>query len=106
VPIEEICRDRIRGCFRPLCAHWCIKITYGNLQESVAAVNNEGLDSLIISLDLLSAIIQAIDPAKSDVLVVSAVILLMGRLVRNGGNGLQVVDSTARFLMTNTLDLK
>jgi hypothetical protein len=34
----------------------------------VAAVNNEGLDFLIISLDLLSAI----DPAKSDGLVVSA----------------------------------
>jgi hypothetical protein len=48
--------------------HRCIKIIYGNLQESVAAVNNEGLDFLIINLDLLSAI----DPAKSDGLVVSA----------------------------------
>jgi hypothetical protein len=42
----------------------------------VAAVNNEGLeepdkDFLITSLDLLSAIIQAIDPAKSEALVVS-----------------------------------
>jgi hypothetical protein len=47
----------------PSLFHRCIKIIYGNLQESAAAVNNEGLDFLIISLDLLSAIIQAINPA-------------------------------------------
>ncbi|KAN0070709.1 Armadillo-type fold [Elaphomyces granulatus] len=63
--------------FAPPLFHRCIKIIYGNLQESVAAVNNEGVeepdkDFLITSLDLLSAIIQAIDPAKSEALVVSA----------------------------------
>ncbi|KAL4880958.1 armadillo-type protein [Aspergillus karnatakaensis] len=55
----------------------CTKIIYENLQEYVAAVNNQGLDEpdkdfLVTSLDLLSAIIQAIDPRKSGELVANS----------------------------------
>jgi len=56
--------------FAPPLFHRCI---YGNLQESVAAVNNKAWRSSTLPdhrLDLLSAIIQAIDPAKSEALVV------------------------------------
>jgi hypothetical protein len=46
--------------FVPPLFHRCIKVIHGNLQESVAAVNNEGLeepdkDFLITSLDLSPA---------------------------------------------------
>jgi transportin-1 len=66
--------------FSPFAAplfHRCIKIIYENLQESVAAVNNDAVDEpdkdfLITSLDLLSGIIQAIDPQKSGELVASS----------------------------------
>ncbi|EYE98912.1 putative importin beta-2 subunit [Aspergillus ruber CBS 135680] len=52
----------------------CTKIIYENLQEYVASVNNQAIDEpdkdfLVTSLDLLSAIIQAIDPQKSSELV-------------------------------------
>ena len=52
----------------------CTKIIYQNLEESIASVNNEAVeepdkDFLVTSLDLLSAIIQAIDPQKSGELV-------------------------------------
>ncbi|KAL2822343.1 armadillo-type protein [Aspergillus cavernicola] len=52
----------------------CTKIIYENLQEYVASVNNKAIDEpdkdfLVTSLDLLSAIIQAIDPRKSGELI-------------------------------------
>ncbi|CAI7671587.1 hypothetical protein N7533_005980 [Penicillium manginii] len=52
----------------------CSKIIYQNLEESIASVNNETVDEpdkdfLVTSLDLLSGIIQAIDPQKSGELV-------------------------------------
>ncbi|KAJ5091286.1 armadillo-type protein [Penicillium alfredii] len=55
----------------------CIKIIYENLQEYMASVNNEAIDEpdkdfLVTSLDLLSAIIQAIDPQKSGELVANS----------------------------------
>ncbi|KAL4995313.1 armadillo-type protein [Aspergillus recurvatus] len=55
----------------------CIKIIYENLQEYVASVNNNTIDEpdkdfLVTSLDLLSAIIQAIDPNKSGELVANS----------------------------------
>lgn len=55
----------------------CIKIIYENLQEYLAAVNNQTFDEpdkdfLVTSLDLLSAIIQAIDPQKSGELVANS----------------------------------
>ncbi|KAL1983607.1 hypothetical protein VTN96DRAFT_10186 [Rasamsonia emersonii] len=66
--------------FSPFAAplfHRCIKIIYQNLQESIAAAQNDALDEpdkdfLITSLDLLSAIIQAIDSQKSGELVANA----------------------------------
>ncbi|KAL2220641.1 putative importin beta-2 subunit [Thermoascus aurantiacus ATCC 26904] len=62
--------------FAPPLFHRCTKIIYENLQQHVAAVNNEEIDEpdkdfLVTSLDLLSAIIQAIDPQKSSELVAS-----------------------------------
>ncbi|PGH26527.1 hypothetical protein AJ80_01841 [Polytolypa hystricis UAMH7299] len=55
----------------------CIKIIYDNLQAYIAAVtNNSGdepdKDFLVTSLDLLSAIIQAIDPQKSSELIANS----------------------------------
>ncbi|KAL7658849.1 hypothetical protein ACMYSQ_001791 [Aspergillus niger] len=55
----------------------CIKIIYENLQEYMASVNNQAIDEpdkdfLVTSLDLLSAIIQAIDPQKSGELVANS----------------------------------
>ncbi|KAI9814214.1 MAG: hypothetical protein M1827_003380 [Pycnora praestabilis] len=57
----------------------CIKIIHQNLEEYLQAVNNQGLekpdkDFLVTSLDLLSAIIQALglSPQKSGELVSSA----------------------------------
>ncbi|KAE8355330.1 armadillo-type protein [Aspergillus coremiiformis] len=56
--------------FAPPLFQRCIKIIYENLQEYVASVHNQAVeepdkDFLVTSLDLLSAIIQAIDPQKS-----------------------------------------
>ncbi|KKK13918.1 hypothetical protein P175DRAFT_0521964 [Aspergillus ochraceoroseus IBT 24754] len=55
----------------------CTKIIYENLQEYMASVNNQAIDEpdkdfLVTSLDLLSAIIQAIDPHKSGELVANS----------------------------------
>jgi hypothetical protein len=55
----------------------CTKIIYENLQEYMASVNNQAVeepdkDFLVTSLDLLSAIIQAIDPRKSGELVANS----------------------------------
>ncbi|RAL60797.1 hypothetical protein DID88_009902 [Monilinia fructigena] len=52
----------------------CVTIIHQNLQDFMAAVNNPGLDTpdkdfLITSLDLLSAIIQAVDEKQSAALV-------------------------------------
>jgi HEAT repeat protein len=52
----------------------CIKIIHQNLEEYLAAVNNPILDSpdkdfLVTSLDLLSAIVQAVDEKQSAALV-------------------------------------
>lgn len=52
----------------------CIKIIYDNIQEYLAAISQKTEDEpdrdfLIASLDLLSSIIQAIDPQKSSELV-------------------------------------
>ncbi|EDO04525.1 hypothetical protein SS1G_07008 [Sclerotinia sclerotiorum 1980 UF-70] len=52
----------------------CVTIIHQNLKESVAAVNNPGLDApdkdfQVTSLDLLSAIIQAVDDKQSAALV-------------------------------------
>jgi transportin-1 len=52
----------------------CIKIIHQNLEEYMAAVNNPGLDTpdkdfLVTSLDLLSAIVQAVDNKQSAALV-------------------------------------
>lgn len=63
--------------FAPPLFQRCIKIIYENLQEYVASVNNQGIDEpdkdfLVTSLDLLSAIIQAIDPQKSGELIASS----------------------------------
>ncbi|KAL4970331.1 putative importin beta-2 subunit [Aspergillus stella-maris] len=63
--------------FAPPLFQRCTKIIYQNLQEYVASVNNHTLDEpdkdfLVTSLDLLSAIIQAIDPAKSGELVANS----------------------------------
>lgn len=63
--------------FAPPLFQRCIKIIYQNLQEYLAAVNNQTFDEpdkdfLVTSLDLLSAIIQAIDPQKSGELVANS----------------------------------
>ncbi|KAA8651479.1 hypothetical protein EYZ11_004548 [Aspergillus tanneri] len=63
--------------FAPPLFQRCTKIIYGNLQEYIASVNNQGIeepdkDFLVTSLDLLSAIIQAIDPQKSGELVANS----------------------------------
>jgi transportin-1 len=63
--------------FAPPIFERCIKIILQNLSESVAAVSNEAInepdkDFLITSLDLLSAIIQAIPSEKSGELVASS----------------------------------
>ncbi|KAF7712493.1 Armadillo-type fold domain-containing protein [Penicillium ucsense] len=66
--------------FAPFAPHLfqrCIKIIYQNLEESVASQNNQAIDEpdkdfLVTSLDLLSAIIQAIDPQKSGELVLNS----------------------------------
>ena len=55
----------------------CIRIIHQNLEEYLVAVNNEPMekpdkDFLVTSLDLLSAIIQALDSAKAGELVSSA----------------------------------
>ncbi|KAI2471907.1 ARM repeat-containing protein [Annulohypoxylon bovei var. microspora] len=52
----------------------CVSIIHQNLEASLALQNNPSLDTpdkdfLVTSLDLLSAIIQALDPAKSAKLV-------------------------------------
>ncbi|PGH03615.1 hypothetical protein AJ79_07304 [Helicocarpus griseus UAMH5409] len=52
----------------------CIKIIYTNIQDYITAVNNNtgdepDKDFLVTSLDMLGAIIQAIDPEKSSELV-------------------------------------
>lgn len=63
--------------FAPPLFQRCIKIIYENLQEFMASVNNEAIDEpdkdfLVTSVDLLSAIIQAIDPQKSGELVANS----------------------------------
>ncbi|PYI04815.1 importin subunit beta-2 [Aspergillus sclerotiicarbonarius CBS 121057] len=63
--------------FAPPLFQRCIKIIYENLQEYMASVNNQAIDEpdkdfLVTSLDLLSAIIQAIDPQKSGELVANS----------------------------------
>jgi HEAT repeat protein len=63
--------------FAPAIFARCTKIIYNNLQEYIAAVNyNTGdqpdKDFLVTSLDLLSAIIQAIDAQRSGELVASS----------------------------------
>ncbi|KAK1146914.1 hypothetical protein N8T08_002240 [Aspergillus melleus] len=63
--------------FAPPLFQRCTKIIFENLQEYVASVNNQGIDEpdkdfLVTSLDLLSAIIQAIDPQKSGELVANS----------------------------------
>ncbi|KAL3467514.1 armadillo-type protein [Aspergillus heterothallicus] len=63
--------------FAPPLFQRCTKIIYENLQEYVASVNNQAVDEpdkdfLVTSLDLLSAIIQAIDPRKSGELVATS----------------------------------
>ncbi|WEW54670.1 hypothetical protein PRK78_000090 [Emydomyces testavorans] len=55
----------------------CIKIIYENIQEYLRAVNNKTCDEpdkdfLVTTLDLLSSIIQAIDPQKSGELIASS----------------------------------
>lgn len=55
----------------------CIKIIYLNLEEYIASVQSHAIDEpdkdfLVTSLDLLSAIIQAIDPNKSSELVANS----------------------------------
>lgn len=55
----------------------CIRIIHQNLEQYLLAVHNEPMDKpdkdfLVTSLDLLSAIIQALEPAKSGELVVSS----------------------------------
>lgn len=66
--------------FAPFAPHLfqrCIKIIYQNLEELIASQSNEAIDEpdkdfLVTSLDLLSAIIQAIDPQKSGELIASS----------------------------------
>lgn len=63
--------------FAPPLFQRCTKIIYQNLEESIASANNEAIDEpdkdfLVTSLDLLSAIIQAIDPQKSGELVANS----------------------------------
>lgn len=63
--------------FAPPLFQRCTKIIYENLQEYIASVNNQAIDEpdkdfLVTSLDLLSAIIQAIDPQKSGELVATS----------------------------------
>lgn len=63
--------------FAPPLFQRCIKIIYENLQEYMNSVNNHTIeepdkDFLVTSLDLLSAIIQAIDPNKSGELVANS----------------------------------
>ena len=55
----------------------CVKIIYQTLQAHLAFINQQSIDEpdkdfIVTSLDLLSAIIQAIDPAKSARLVASS----------------------------------
>ncbi|KAL6720428.1 hypothetical protein ACLMJK_002350 [Lecanora helva] len=55
----------------------CVRIIHLNLEQYLLAVQNEPMDKpdkdfLVTSLDLLSAIIQALEPAKSGELVVSS----------------------------------
>ncbi len=55
----------------------CIRIIHQNLEQYLLAVHNEPMDKpdkdfLVTSLDLLSAIIQALEPAKSGELVGSS----------------------------------
>jgi transportin-1 len=68
--------DNFSGFAAPIFQR-CVKIIYQNLQDYMAAVNNQALDQpdkdfLVTSLDLLSSIIQAIDPRKSGELVSSS----------------------------------
>ena len=63
--------------FAPPLFQRCIKIIYENLQEYIALVQGHAVDEpdkdfLITSLDLLSAIVQAIDPRKSAELVANS----------------------------------
>lgn len=63
--------------FAPPLFQRCTKIIYQNLEESISSAHNEALeqpdkDFLVTSLDLLSAIIQAIDPQKSGELVANS----------------------------------
>ena len=55
----------------------CVRIIHQNLERYLLAVHNEPMDKpdkdfLVTSLDLLSAVIQALEPAKSGELVVSS----------------------------------
>ncbi|KAJ5642117.1 hypothetical protein N7490_006117 [Penicillium lividum] len=63
--------------FAPAIFQRCVKIIYQNLQESLASVNNQTIDEtdkdfLVTCLDLLSCVIQAIDPQKSGDLVAAS----------------------------------
>ncbi|KAJ5167316.1 uncharacterized protein N7482_006097 [Penicillium canariense] len=63
--------------FAPHIFQRCTKIIYQNLEEFIASQNNEAIDEpdkdfLVTSLDLLSAVIQAIDPQKSGELIASS----------------------------------
>jgi transportin-1 len=60
--------------FAPPIFSRCVKVIYQTLQAHMAFVNNQSIDEpdkdfIVTSLDLLSAIIQAIEPAKSARLV-------------------------------------
>ena len=60
--------------FAPAIWERCIRIIHQNLQEHLAASQNPNLDPpdkdfLVTSLDLLSAIVQALDPSQSAALV-------------------------------------
>lgn len=63
--------------FAPPIFSRCVKIVFQTLQAHMAFVNNQAIDEpdkdfIVTSLDLLSAIIQAIDPTKSARLVASS----------------------------------
>lgn len=66
--------------FAPFAVHIfarCVRIIHQNLEQYLLAINNEPMDKpskdfLVTSLDLLSAIIQALDAAKSGELVISS----------------------------------
>lgn len=68
--------DKFAGFAAPIFSR-CVKIIYQALQAHMAFISNQSIDEpdkdfIVTSLDLLSAIIQAIDPDKSARLVASS----------------------------------